>query len=729
MPMKDLTAPRPRPLQTLTLLSTAFSVSAWADAPSQATPLDTVVVTATALALGDTPAPALAGGHVALGGRLGLLGEQSSREVPFTVVGYTATAIANQQAHTVGDVLRRDASVQTAYSYGNYGQSYKIRGFDLYPDDIAFSGLYGVMPRQIIDTSAIERIELFKGSSAFMNGVPSGGTGVGGTVNLEPKLAEDSPLTRVGMDYGRYGQWGTSLDVGQRFGRDEAFGLRFNGLRRSGDTAIDHEHRSTTSGTLALDYRGDRIRSALIIGQQRQHIRSGKAGLNTFMLVGEHDTLPAPPDPTHNFTPLWTWSTLDADYGLWRGEVDLTSNWTLFGALGGSRNDEQGVYSSPSLTRSEGTVSYSRMDTVMKSQRWASTLGLRGQFTTPGLSHAVTLGYSGTLRKQRSAYTLGNTHASGHLDQGRIDVIPAGPEMASGGRLGHPQVVARDAAHGFAASDTLGFFDDRVKLTLGLRYQTIRVINNDYQGQRRHRDDQSTVTPVYGVVYRLSGPWSLYANHIEALQPGPTAGIDSANAGETLGIVRSRQDEVGLKVETDTVGGGLSLFTLSQPTARHDAQRRLVLDGEQRHQGVELSLYGAPMTRVRLESGLTFMDATLRHTQDGAQDGHRPMGVARYQARLGGEWDMPGWEGLTLTGMLYRTGPQYADAANRLALSSWTRLDLGARYTTQLEGHPLTWRASVENVTQARYWEGVSTFGYLTQGTPRTFSLSATLDI
>ena len=60
-------------------------------------------------------------------------------------------------------------------------------------------------------------------------------------------------------------------------------------------------------------------------------------------------------------------------------------------------------------------------------------------------------------------------------------------------------------------------------------------------------------------------------------------------------------------------------------------------------------------------------------------------------------------------------------------MSDWTRLDLGARYTTTaLTGKPVTFRANIENVTGETYW--LTTGGFQTVGAPRTYILTAAFD-
>ncbi|VTN14763.1 Ferrichrome receptor FcuA precursor [Raoultella terrigena] len=73
--------------------------------------------------------PAFLDGQIAHGGRLGMLGEQKAMDVPFNVIGYTAKLIQDQQARTIADVVSNDAGIQTVQGYGNFAETYRIRGF------------------------------------------------------------------------------------------------------------------------------------------------------------------------------------------------------------------------------------------------------------------------------------------------------------------------------------------------------------------------------------------------------------------------------------------------------------------------------------------------------------------------------------------------------------------------------------------------------------------------
>ena len=91
-----------------------------------------------------------------------MLGNQDMQDVPFSFSSYTRELIENRQSQNIGDVLRSDPAVRQSYGFGNFSQVFVIRGFALFSDDIAFNGLYGVLPRQIIATEAVERVEVFR---------------------------------------------------------------------------------------------------------------------------------------------------------------------------------------------------------------------------------------------------------------------------------------------------------------------------------------------------------------------------------------------------------------------------------------------------------------------------------------------------------------------------------------------------------------------------------------
>lgn len=718
--MPPITRLRINPL-TIAILSctTLSSMQVQADTNDIKT-LDTVTVSDAAISGGDTLENAYAGGQVATAGRIGVLGEKNANDVPFSVVSYTSELIENQQAETIADVLNNDASVQSGLGYGNYAEKYMIRGFELNGEDVSFGGLYGVLPRQIVLTDIAERVELFKGSSAFANGVSPSGSGVGGAINIEPKKANEKQRTTLSTDISSGGYMTEGVDTGTRFGANNQFGLRVNVKHGDGNTAIDDESRQNNSFFVALDHRGERSRTELDAGHQQSKVDGGRSVVYLGSALTE---IPDSPDSDTNYAPYWASTDLKTTFGMLRHEYDVTNNWTAYAGIGANDTEEHGQYSSPTVIDSAGNATIGRMEVPYWAQSVAGQAGVRGNLMTQNVSHQINLGYSGFFRKTGSAYEMDSYSQSTNI-YSPADLNYQATQW-SGGDMDAPSVRSRTRANGLALSDTLGFNEDTILLTLGARYQQIDVYNYTYTGEFSDMFAENSWSPVYGIVYKPLEHVSLYANHIEALQPGEAAPSTATNAGNMIGIKRSKQNEIGAKYDNKRIGGGISLFEIEQPNAYTDsATNQYGYYGEQRNRGLELSLFGTPVETVRLLSSATWIDAELTETNDGLNEGNQAVGVAGSRYVVGGEWDIPGVQGWTALANVVRTGSQYADAANTLELSPWTRLDLGVRYTKPFNDNTLTVRANVENITNEDYWAS-ATGGYLTQGNPLTAKLSA----
>ncbi len=678
---------------------------------------------------GNDLIPTYLDGQVANGGRIGFLGQQDARNVPFNVISYTSKMIEDQQANSIADVVKNDASVQNVRGYGNPSQNYRIRGYNLDGDDISFGGLFGVLPRQIVSTSMVERVEVFKGANAFINGISPSGSGVGGMINLEPKRAGDTPFTRVTVDYGSASQVGGALDVGRRYGDDDQFGVRVNVLHREGESAIHDQKERTTSVSTGLDYRGDRARTSLDVGYQKQTIHH----MRTDVAIGGATVIPEPPSSTLNYGQSWVYTDMETTFGMLRSEYDVSQNWTIYGSVGASRNEETGQYGSPTLTSANnGDATISRLYVPYVADSVVGLGGIRGHFDTGPITHKINLGYAANYRTAKSAWNMSNPVDTNIYNPGVIGF----PATTMGSTSQDPQLNSQVRASGLSLSDTLSMMDDKVSLMLGVRRQEVTIRNFDSGVPNSAGSlDAMKVTPIYGIMVK---PWekvSLYANHIEALGPGKSApyqfnGKPVVNAGQIPGIIHSKQNEIGVKFDNQRYGGTLALFEITRPTGMVDPATNVYgFYGEQRNRGIELNVFGEPVFGTRLLASATWLDPKLTKAADSANNGNDAVGVANYQLVFGGEYDIPVVEGLTATGTVVRSGSQYANEANTLKLKPWTRLDLGVRYTMPMKDTSLTWRANIENVTNERYWESVEDSGtYIYQGDPRALKLSVSMD-
>ncbi|WP_312713265.1 TonB-dependent receptor [Stutzerimonas nitrititolerans] len=671
-----------------------------------------------------------AGDQVARGGRVGILGNQDYMDTPFTSTAYTSKLIQDQQARSVSDIVQNDPSVRVARGFGNMQELYVVRGFPLFSDDISYNGLYGLLPRQYVAAEFIERVEVFRGASAFLNGAAPGGTGIGGTITLLPKRAPNEPLTRLTVGAESGGQEMIAADVGRRFGTENRFGVRLNAAKRAGETGVEDEDQTLDMFALGLDYQGDRLRLSADIGHQYHFLDNPRPS------VTPSGGIPSAPDADDNFAQPWTYSKEKQTFGTFRAEYDFADSVTGWAAAGMRKGEEKNRLSNPRATPT-GITSATRFDNSREDRVSTAEIGLRARIQTGTVSHQLVTSASTYSSEERNAWAASDSKAplTGDLYHPYASAMP--PLASGGGSLSDPTVAERVHTQSIAIADTMGFLDERLLITLGARRQGIEVKGyNNTSGDRTSQYNRYETTPVAGIVYQLNDDLSVYANYIEGLTKGESAPLETAdkrpvlNYGTSLAPYVAKQTEIGLKYDGGSLGGSIAVFTTERPFGIVEDQV-FREGGEQRNRGIELSMFGEPVYGVRLLGGLTLLDAEQKKTLNGANDGNDAIGVPKVQANLGGEWDVPGVQGLTLTSLVVHTGKQYASDSNDLRLPSWTRLDLGARYKVRLDERDVTFRARLDNATGRDYWASTGGYpgsNYLVLGAPRTLSLSATVD-
>lgn len=670
--------------------------------------------------------------HVRREGQVGILGDKAAEDVPFSIRSYSDALIYNQQPQTLGQVLENDPTIRTSYGFGNASEQFVIRGFTLFGDDVALDGLYGITPRQLVAPELYESVQVLGGATAFLNGAAPGGSGIGGSINLIPKRA-GRDLTRATVSYLSDGHLGASFDVARRFGGG-TWGLRINGAHRGGEVAIDDENRRATVLGAGLDYRGTDVRLSLDLGYQKIRVEQLRPKVTVTSFV------PRVPEADANYAQHWTFTELEDVFGIARAEWDVTDNLLLYAQAGARDGSEEGIYGGITVTGADGSATGSALFVPRTDNNEAGQAGARAKLSFAGTTHELNAGMSHVRQVNRNAFDfLGGFggYATNLYDTPEVPLPGTG---FVGGDLDEPFPISRARLTSFFLSDTIGFVSDRVLLTAGLRHQRIKVKGYNYYdgGSLTSEYDESAVTPVIGLVVKPIEGLSLFANRIEGLQQGPTAPVDPtiSNPGEVFAPVKSVQYEVGAKARLGRLNGSIAAFRITRPSAFAIADEanpglfRFGLFGEQRNQGVELTLDGEISRGLRLIAGASWIDAELRDTPGGTQDGNDVPGVPTLLANANLEWDVPAVKGLTLTGRVVATGEQPVDAANKLEIDGWTRFDLGARYVALLGARPLTLRAGVDNVTNKRYWASAfETFGTsLLQGQPRTFRFSASTD-
>lgn len=670
--------------------------------------------------------PPYAGGQIARGGDLGILGSGDVLSTPFSTVNFTSQFLEDIQARTLADVITKDASVRTTTSAGGFGEDFQIRGFTISSLDTGVNGLYGLLPGNRVPTEILERVELLKGPGTLMRGIPPNG-GIGGSVNVVTKRADDEPLTRLTTTYATQSNVSTHLDVGRRFGDDKAWGVRFNGVLRGGEGSIDGGKQDLGLGALALDYRGSRLRWSLdaIYSDDEVDDFRGQIGFRPDITA-----IPEAPDGRITFYPGTTLTQRDRTV-MSRLEYDLNDHLTAYVAGGYRDNQIRQVFPVTSGgidTDGDFSVQTTYYDSYTKT--FSGEIGAKSRFSTGAIGHQVNLGLTRMRQESGSAYSPGTVFSPSNVYD--PSPLPPAPSVRQ-----DPTRSGETTLDSIALADTLSFVDDRVLLTLGMRRQSVRTDSfNQTTGALTQRYEASEWSPALGLVVKPTEHVSIYGNYTEGLTPGSIVGPLYANAGEILKPYRSKQYEMGVKVDWGALTTTAAVYQLTRPSAYADgdaslpdSQRNYGYFGEQRNRGLELSAYGEVSPGLRLIASAAFVQSRLTKTQNGVDQGNATPGVPSRTYNLGLDWDAPWVSGLSLNGRVSHTASTYISNANTLSLPSVTTVGLGARYRTRIGGKSVVIRADVDNLTDKRYWLVSTVRGaYATNAAGRTYLLSASVD-
>ncbi|WP_235782660.1 TonB-dependent receptor [Bradyrhizobium murdochi] len=699
--------------------------------------------------IGALPAP-YAGGQVATGGGLGLLGNRGVMDTPFNQTSYTAELIANQQARTIRDVLANDPSVRVVQAAGGGADTLFIRGFYLDSGDYLLNGLAGIAPYYSTGANFIERVEVLKGPSALLNGMTVGGQGVtsggavGGTVNLITKHAPDVDITRITGTYVSKSQFGEHIDVSRRYGEHKEWGVRLNSTYSNGNTPWNRQTDEFGNVHLGLDYRGENARMEVDVGYQADNLNPP---LRFFTVPATTTIIPPPPKAGHNFQVPWAYYAPTDFFSTVRGEVDVTDWMTAYAAFGYHDSNINYAYPSPNISNAvPGLLApnpaipatfqlgglWSRPLTGKETfETLAGVAGLRATVDTGPVNHALNVNYAINDRTYNQQVRTRSNNPLADVIFWNLYNEPTNIPKPNFTTLSASQTT-NVQLKSVGVSDTMSILNNRVQLTVGVRRQTAGSELTNFlptpANPSRPYEETSLWTPAYALLVKPVENISLYANYIEGLQTPVVVTGTFQNAGTVFPPSKTTQVETGVKIDTGRFTTTLSWFDITQPsviTVPGFPLPSRELNGRQRNRGAEINVFGEITPDIRLLGGAALIDGVQEKTENGTNDGKKAIGVPAVTANIGAEWDTPFVSGLTLTGRVIYTAPQYVNVTNTLSIPEWTRVDLGARYTftSPWNGKPIVIRAGVENVFNKAYWASAYS-GVITLAAPRTYLVS-----
>ncbi|MGQ0620491.1 MAG: TonB-dependent siderophore receptor [Panacagrimonas sp.] len=698
-----------------------------AEKPESAAVLDTIVVE------GQRPDR----GVTAKDATVGVLGDLPLIEAPYSVNVVNQHLIEIQQSTTYTDYLKNVPGV----SAGNVAIGFfSLRGFAVSASDGGSGGyLYDGLPghtalSEAYQLDGFDRIEVFKGPSAFLSGV-GGASSLGGTLNYVPKRSTAEPVRSVEFEAANRGLYGVGLDVGERFGSDKQFGYRINARFREGEQAAERYNWRQQAGTLALDWRPTQTLSFAL---HLEHADNHFPEIPPFFALAPGVRVPKAPDASDNIALSWDDVRFEGKSVYGRADWTFAPDWTVTAQAISSQTRRPNVKSARFgfINDNDGNATLFGFEDGFENDSDNGQVLLRGRLATGPLAHRLTAGMSSFSGESLSAFAGGtgafNTNIFNPVDS------PEPPAIDP-----QPALLPQNKFHGSSLllSDIVDFGEHWSLLLAGrhAKYAQDNFFDPDPMDADTTlaRDEAASVSetsPTVALMFKPVTGGLLYVNYAEGLEPGGTAPIGTLNSGRRLDPLITEQVEIGAKLERANVTYTLALFDLKRPSEFVNSAGRFVQDGEQRHKGVELTVTGRLLPNLDVVAGTAFIDPKIEKSGDadgdgneGDFDGKRPVSVPRVTANLFADYGLTAVPGLFLNAGVYHNAKQFLDSGNTQELESWTRFDLGTRYETLLGKTAARFSLGLENLADEDYWIGQG--GVLTIANPLTVKLSARFDL
>jgi catecholate siderophore receptor len=624
------------------------------------------------------------------------------RDIPQTIDVIPAAVLRDQRAQSVGDAMRNVAGVTVAQGEGNRDQIV-IRGNNT-NSDFFVNGIRDDQER-FRDLYNVDAIEVVQGPAAVL----FGRGGAGGIVNFVTNRPTRDARPEASLGLGAYGHKRATVQFGLPVGLTGAFRVAAMAEDSGGFRDGFFLRRFGVNPTFGFKA-GDK--TSFVFGAEHftDHRLADRG-------IPSRSGSPVDVPPTQLFgSRAQNDSSADVD------TVRATVEHRVSNALILRNNFQAGRYDKAyanvfpgSAVSQAGTFTLSAYDHSIDRLNVFNQADLVYTRATGAVQHMLLAGVEAGRQAQdelrhTAAPITGVTLTSSERDA-NFDAAPL--------------TVNRHATGNVLA----GYVQDQitfnrfVKAVAGVRLDRFAVSIDDHiAGASDLSRTDVELSPRAGVIFQPTATASVYSSYSYTFLPsGQTLGL-AANAAQ-VAPENAKNYEVGAKL--DLFGRRLALSAAVFRLDRNNVKNidptdptRLVLTGQQRTEGIQLSAAGNLSSRWKVTAGYANQDARVTADTAAAPAGRRVGLVPRHQANLWSTYDVT--RRFTAGGGIVHQSRLFTSFTNLVALPSFTRADAVALY--RVGRYQVA--VNVENLFDTRYYATAHNDNNITPGASRNVQLT-----
>jgi iron complex outermembrane recepter protein len=672
---------------------------------------------------------------------IGPLGKKKPLDIPYQINAVPNEMVQNQQVTTLAEVMRNVPSAQMEARGGMTVGRPQTRGFQgSVSENNRMDGM-NIAVTTAYPMEQFEQIEILNGLSGSFYGpaTPSG------TFNFILKRPTEKPL--YSFTLGNVSYWGTAnddpafkahdhtfvhADLGGPLGKN--FGYRVNIVHDEGEEYVAYSKIKRDLASMSFDWHILPNTVAELNFSYYDYVLKGVPAS-----FGYSDTIPLPDakelDPTlPGYGQPWAGHHLSTRTTSARIKHDFNSDWNLTVGL----LNQEAIRRMFTVSNTFTNLQYdftTKYGTSTAASEWrvdSGILNLNGRVKTGIVTHDLVIGTNGHRRIGMSGKDTSTTKTLGTSSMKNPKVYDEPTDWHLDNDIYKGSQARMQSV---TVGDTLTY--KSFSAMISGSYCWMDSISYNTDGTENSHNKEEGISPAGSLMYRPFEKMMTYVSYSDSLQQGAVASGNPkpANDGEVMPAYRSRQYEVGVKAEVNKMDLSAAAFRINRPLAYVDTDNVFKVKGNQVNYGVEAMAKGKFFDRFTTYAGYTFLDPRLKDTKESSTNNQLVIGVPRHQGNLYVEYRTPFINGLTPSVNIHYMGKRAANGTNTDWAEAYTTIDVGIRYACNMLEEDTTFKFTVNNVTNQRYWasimpgstEGVGTTNSAFLGTPREFIASMQL--
>ncbi|QGM44342.1 TonB-dependent siderophore receptor [Methylocystis heyeri] len=633
---------------------------------------------------------------------------------------------------------------------GTYYDTYLIRGFASQSTWRNGLRLEGLIDDE--ETAFTERVEVVKGPSSVLYGRID----PGGFVNVVTKRPQEQFKAELSEQAGSWGLSRTVADVTGPIDAEKTVLYRAIGVYDHRDSFVNFEHRNNGAAALFLTFRPTQqfeFNTQFEHYEKEQTVPDGEGAIPVNLLYwpnGKPLVLPGFNDRPLNLPRSFSVS----DPAMWTNfpyvvhrtlyyydwSYRLNENWKVTQRLHYLMNIENQTGIGDWNGFDGMTINRAFINYGMNRKTINTNLDLVGEVETGPLTHKLLAGLDWYQYEENSPGFIGG----GALTPPLNIYAPAYGYFT--GLLHYMADSARNnilfryrwSDFGVYGQDQISALDGRLQILLGGRWDKTYSVQSDTYGSSGSNcfpnctgypmtqyPENAALSPRAAALYKLYDNISVYGSYVHST--GASNGASVTDGSHPAPEV-ARQWEAGIKSQwlDDRLTASVALFDLRknnvlQPDPANPGMSIAV--GQVTSRGVEFDLAGQVTDNLNVIASYTFDVVKITNDNNNGNVGKWYYGAAPNVGNIWAKWDtaphLPqGWE---FGAGAYAMDSRYGSNDNSWKMPGYVKFDTMLAYRLPVDGHQVTFRFNVKNITDRRYFTYSDTSAFAYYGQPRTF--------